>query len=57
MNSLAESLAQSKEMAGQRWIIFIVVLIVILLSVMFGVVNTLINNMNAKRKAFAVLSK
>ena len=55
VNSLAESLAQSKEMMAQRWIIFIVVLVVILLSVMFGVVNTLINNMNAKRKEFAVL--
>lgn len=55
VNSLEQSLQRSKEMAMQRWVIFIVVLVVILLSVMFGVVNTLINNINSKRKDFAVL--
>lgn len=55
VDSLTQSLAQSKEMASQRWSIFIIVLIVILLSVMFGVINTLINNINSKRKEFAVL--
>lgn len=55
VNSLEQSLEQSKEMAMQRWIIFIVVLVVILLSVMFGVINTLVNNINSKRKEFAVL--
>lgn len=55
VDSLEQSLQQSKEMFSQRWIIFVIVLVVILLSVMFGVVNTLINNMNSKRKEFAVL--
>lgn len=55
IDSLAQSLAQTKEMGLQRWIIFIVVLVVILLSVMFGVMNTFINNIHAKRKEFAVL--
>ncbi|WKA52260.1 peptide ABC transporter permease [Planococcus liqunii] len=39
----------------QRWAIFILVLIILVVSVMAGVLNTLLNNILAKRKEFAVL--
>ncbi|WP_212927749.1 FtsX-like permease family protein [Oceanobacillus sp. J11TS1] len=55
INSLGHSLNKSKEMAMQRWAIFITVLIVILISVLFGVVNTFINHVNSRRKELAVL--
>lgn len=55
INSYDQSLEKSKQMFYQRWAIFIVVMIVILLSVMLGVFNTLINNIQAKRKEFAIM--
>ena len=42
-------------MFQQRWSIFIVVIVVILFSVTLGVCNTLINNIQSKRKEFAIL--
>ena len=42
-------------MFQQRWFIFIVVIVVILFSVTLGVCNTLINNIQSKRKEFAIL--
>lgn len=55
INSLENSLKESKKIAAQRWIIFITVLIVILISVLFGVINTFINHINSKRKELAIL--
>ncbi|OEG00362.1 ABC transporter [Vulcanibacillus modesticaldus] len=54
-NSYEQSLEQSKQMFFQRWSIFIVVIVVMLLSIMLGVFNTLINNINSKRKELAIL--
>ncbi|MCC2323868.1 FtsX-like permease family protein [Bacillus wiedmannii] len=55
ISSYTQSLKQSNLMFQQRWSIFIVVIIVILLSVTLGVCNTLINNIQSKRKEFAIL--
>ena len=55
INSYEESLKKSKDMFYQRWSIFIVVISVMLISVIIGVFNTLINNINSKRKEFAIL--
>ncbi|AXI00536.1 ABC transporter permease [Sporosarcina sp. PTS2304] len=55
INSYEESLKKSKDMFYQRWSIFIVVISVMLISVIVGVFNTLINNINSKRKEFAIL--
>lgn len=55
INRYEQSLQQSHEMSKQRWTIFILVLVVILLSVMLGVINTIISNINTKRKELAVL--
>ncbi|WP_042347180.1 FtsX-like permease family protein [Bacillus massiliigorillae] len=55
ISNLEDSLEQSSEMLKQRWAIFIIVIGVILLCVMFGVFNTLANNINSKRKEFAIL--
>lgn len=55
INSYKNSLAQSEEMFVQRWTIFIAVLVIILFSTMLGVVNTLVNNINSRRKEYAVL--
>lgn len=55
INSYEQSVKKAKQMFYQRWSIFIVVVIVMVFSVMLGVFNTLINNINSKRKEFAVL--
>jgi putative ABC transport system permease protein len=55
INNYADSLEKSKEMFYQRWSIFIFVMFVMLFSVLIGVFNTLINNINSKRKEFAIL--
>lgn len=49
------SMEEAADMFLQRWAIFILVLIVLVVSVMVGVLNTLLNNILAKRKEFAVL--
>lgn len=55
INSYMDSLNKSRDMFYQRWSIFIVVITVMLVSVIIGVFNTLINNINSKRKEFAIL--
>ncbi|TCZ78271.1 FtsX-like permease family protein [Paenibacillus albiflavus] len=55
ISTLEKSLEESQQLFYQRWSIFIALVIVILLSVMFGVFNTLMNNINSKRKEFAIL--
>ncbi|KMP91813.1 ABC transporter [Bacillus wiedmannii] len=55
ISSYTQSLKQSSLMFQQRWSIFIVVIVVILFSVTLGVCNTLINNIQSKRKEFAIL--
>ncbi|MGF9852146.1 FtsX-like permease family protein [Bacillus paramobilis] len=55
ISSYTQSLKQSNLMFQQRWSIFIVVIVVILFSVTLGVCNTLINNIQSKRKEFAIL--
>ncbi|MCC5801900.1 ABC transporter permease [Rossellomorea vietnamensis] len=55
INNYVDSLNKSNEMFYQRWSIFIFVMFVILFSVIIGVFNTLINNINSKRKEFAIL--
>ncbi|MCH4567501.1 FtsX-like permease family protein [Bacillus sp. ES1-5] len=55
INSYEQSVKKAKQMFYERWSIFIVVMIVMVFSVMLGVFNTLVNNINSKRKEFAVL--
>ncbi|WP_285398223.1 FtsX-like permease family protein [Lysinibacillus sp. fls2-241-R2A-57] len=55
VSSYDESLAQSKEMSMQRTAIFIIVLMIILISVMLGIINTLISNINSKRRELSIL--
>ncbi|ANU11194.1 hypothetical protein BBH88_13250 [Planococcus antarcticus DSM 14505] len=55
VNTYAASLEEASAMFLQRWAIFILVLIVLVVSVMAGVLNTLLNNILAKRKKFAIL--
>ncbi|TWT07714.1 FtsX-like permease family protein [Planococcus sp. CPCC 101016] len=55
VHTRAESLDEFSSMFLQRWAIFILVLIVLVVSVIAGVFNTLLNNIMAKRKEFAVL--
>lgn len=55
VNTHAVSLEEASDMFLQRWAIFILVLIILVVSVMAGVLNTLLNNILAKRKEFAVL--
>ncbi|MDN7228020.1 hypothetical protein QWY15_11995 [Planococcus sp. N064] len=51
VNTHAASMEEASDMFVQRWAIFIFVLIIL----MAGVLNTLLNNILAKRKEFAVL--
>ena len=55
INTRKISLEEASTMFLQRWAIFILVLIVLVISVMAGVFNTLLNNVMAKRKEYAVL--
>lgn len=55
VNVHAAALEEASDMFLQRWAIFILVLIILIVSVMAGVLNTLLNNILAKRKEFAVL--
>ncbi|AFJ60760.1 MULTISPECIES: FtsX-like permease family protein [Bacillus] len=55
INSYKESLKKSKDMFYQRWSIFIVVISVMLISITIGVFSSLINNINSKRREFAIL--
>ncbi|WP_158589644.1 MULTISPECIES: FtsX-like permease family protein [Clostridia] len=55
ISNINHALEQSNKMFVQRWYIFIIVLIIIIFSVLLGVVNTLINSFQMKRKEFAVL--
>lgn len=55
VNTHAVALKEASDMFLQRWAIFILVLIILVVSVMAGVLNTLLNNILAKRKEFAVL--
>ncbi|MDQ0430179.1 putative ABC transport system permease protein [Planomicrobium stackebrandtii] len=55
VNTHAAALEEASNMFLQRWAIFILVLIILVVSVMAGVLNTLLNNILAKRKEFAVL--
>nr|WGD63216.1 peptide ABC transporter permease [Bacillus subtilis] len=50
-----DSVKKSKGMFYQRWSIFIVVISVMLISIIIGVFSSLINNINSKRKEFAIL--
>ncbi|MNW46476.1 FtsX-like permease family protein [compost metagenome] len=54
-NSYEQALIRSKSMFDQRWSIFIVVLIIVFISVAMGVYNTLISNIQSKRKEYALL--
>lgn len=55
INTRTTSLEEASTMFLQRWAIFIFVLVVLVISVMAGVFNTLLNNVMAKRKEYAVL--
>lgn len=55
INSYMDSVKKSKGMFYQRWSIFIVVISVMLISIIIGVFSSLINNINSKRKEFAIL--
>lgn len=55
INTRTTSLEEASTMFLQRWAIFIFVLVVLVISVMTGVFNTLLNNIMAKRKEYAVL--
>lgn len=55
ISNINHAVEQSNKMFVQRWYIFIIVLIIIIFSVLLGVVNTLINTFQMKRKEFAVL--
>ena len=55
INTRTTSIEEASTMFLQRWAIFILVLIVLVISVMAGVFNTLLNNIMAKRKEYAVL--
>ncbi|MCR8845076.1 ABC transporter permease [Paenibacillus sp. SC116] len=55
ISSYNQSIEKSNQMFVQRWSIFIVVLVIILLCVIIGVFNSLLNNIQSKRKEFALL--
>jgi putative ABC transport system permease protein len=55
VNSLDQSIKQSKEIFKQRWSIFTVFIFVIMVCVTLGVFETLISNIFSKRKELAVL--
>jgi len=55
VNSYDRAMAEANEMLMQRYAIFIAVLIVIAISVLLGICNAMMNNLESKRKEFALL--
>jgi ABC-type antimicrobial peptide transport system permease subunit len=55
VNSYDRALAEAHEMFMQRFAIFIAVLIVISVSVLLGICNAMMNNLESKRKEYALL--
>ncbi|BBI34890.1 FtsX-like permease family protein [Cohnella abietis] len=55
IESYDQAIKRSDQMFYQRWYLFIAAMIVILLSVTIGVFNMLVNNIQSKRKEFAIL--
>ncbi|MFB4161338.1 ABC transporter permease [Geomicrobium sp. JSM 1781026] len=55
INRLDRSVELAEEMLWQRWSLFIGATSIMLFSVLLGVFNTLINNIQSKRREFAIL--
>lgn len=53
--TLNQALKEIDKFVIQRWSIFLIALFLIIVSVVLGVFNSLINNINSKRKEYAIL--